>query len=215
MHYFNFSGVYLIALWLALTNILNGGVPSPATGQSLPVRSIIEKRHQNIVIQKWELSCGAAALATILRYQHGVPVTERSVALGLIDREEYLANPDLVRFRQGFSLLDMKRYVDGLGYEGIGLGQLSLSDLFKRAPIIVPVNLQGFSHFVIFRGGTLKTVLIADPAFGNVTMSTDKFLKGWILYKDIGHVGFIVTKEGSLVPAGELSVRALDFVILR
>jgi hypothetical protein len=46
-------------------------------------------------------------------------------------------------------------------------------------------------------------------------MSADKFLKGWINYKDIGHVGFIVTKEGSLAPAGKLSVRELDFVILR
>lgn len=180
-----------------------------------PVRSLLELRQRHVVLQQWELSCGAAALATILRYQYGVPVTEHSVALGLIDREEYIKNPDLIRFRQGFSLLDMKRYVDGLGYKGIGLGQLTLSDLFARAPIIVPVNLQGFPHFVVFRGGTLKTVLIADPAFGNVTMSTDKFLKGWIDYKDIGHVGFIVTKEGSLAPAGKLSVRELDFVILR
>lgn len=180
-----------------------------------PVRSLLELRQRHVVLQQWELSCGAAALATILRYQHGVPVTERSVALGLIDREEYIKNPDLIRFRQGFSLLDMKRYVDGLGYEGIGLGQLTLPDLFSRAPIIVPVNLRGFPHFVIFRGGTLKTMLIADPAFGNVTMSKDKFLEDWIDYKDIGHVGFIVTREGSLVPAGKLSVRVLDFVIIR
>jgi hypothetical protein len=180
-----------------------------------PVRSLLELRQQHVVLQQWELSCGAAALATILRYQYSVPVTEHSVALGLIDREEYINNPDLVRFRQGFSLLDMKRYVDGLGYKGVGLGQLTLSDLFARAPIIVPVNLQGFPHFVVFRGGTLKTMLVADPAFGNVTMSADKFLKGWINYKDIGHVGFIVTKEGSLVPEGGLSVRELDFVILR
>jgi predicted double-glycine peptidase len=180
-----------------------------------PVGSLLELRQRHVVLQQWELSCGAAALATILRYQYGVPATERSVALSLIDREEYIKNPDLVRFRQGFSLLDMKRFVDGLGYEGIGLGQLTLSDLFPRTPIIVPVNLQGFPHFVVFRGGTLKTVLVADPAFGNVTMSTDKFLKGWIDYKDIGHVGFIVTKEGSLAPAGGLAARELDFVILR
>jgi uncharacterized protein len=208
-------GLDTFLLFLSLTCGLFSGKIVLADNVTRPVQSLMERRQQNVVLQRWELSCGAAALATILRYQHGVPVTERSVALGLIDREEYIRNPDLVRFRQGFSLLDMKRYVDGLGYEGIGLGQLTLSDLFARAPIIVPVNLQGFPHFVIFRGGTLKTVLIADPAFGNVTMSTDKFLKGWIDYKDIGHVGFIVTKEGSLVPAGKLSVRALDFVILR
>ena len=208
-------GLDTFLLFLSLACGLFSGKIVLANDLTRPVQSLIENRQQHVVLQQWDLSCGAAALATILRYQHGVPVTERSVALGLIDREEYIKNPDLVRFRQGFSLLDMRRYVDGLGYEGIGLGQLTLSDLFARAPVIVPVNLQGFPHFVIFRGGTLKTVLIADPAFGNVTMSTDKFLKGWIDYKDIGHVGFIVTKEGSLVPAGKLSVRVLDFVILR
>ena len=208
-------GLDIFLLFLSLACGLFSEKIVLADNLTRPVQSLMEKRQQNVVLQKWELSCGAAALATILRYQHGVPVTERSVALGLIDREEYIRNPDLVRFRQGFSLLDMKRYVDKLGYEGIGLGQLTLSDLFARAPIIVPVNVQGFPHFVIFRGGTLKTVLIADPAFGNVTMSTDKFLNGWIDYKDIGHVGFIVTKDGSIVPAGKLSVRVLDFVILR
>jgi predicted double-glycine peptidase len=202
-------------LFLSLVCSLFSGKILLADNWTRPVQSLIEKRQQNVVLQKWELSCGAAALATILRYQYGVPVTERSVALGLIDREEYLANPDLVRLRQGFSLFDMKRFVDGLGYEGIGLGQLTLSDLFTRAPIIVPVNLRGFPHFVIFRGGTLKTMLIADPAFGNITMSTKKFLKGWIDYKDIGHVGFIVTKAGSVAPAGGLSVEASDFLILR
>lgn len=182
---------------------------------SSPVISILEKRHQNIVLQQWELSCAAAALATILRYQYGVPVTERSVALGLIDRDEYIANPELVRIRQGFSFLDLKRYVDGLGYEGVGLGQMVLSDLFEQAPIIVPVNLQGFPHFVIFRGGTEKSVLLADPAFGNITISKIKFLDGWLNYKDIGRVGFVVTEAGVIAPPGELSAGAMEFVMLQ
>jgi predicted double-glycine peptidase len=149
-----------------------------------------------------------------LRYQYGVPVTERSVALDMINRQEYLANPELVRIRQGFSFLDLKRYVDGLGYEGIGLGQLELEDLFLRAPVIVPVNLQGFPHFVVFRGATNNSVLLADPAFGNITMSKAKFFNGWIKYQEIGRVGFVVTQGGSLAPPGKLSARALDFVML-
>lgn len=215
MHNLNQIGLNTFLIWLALTNILIAATAVRADNAAPPVRSIIEMRHQNVVLQQWELSCAAAALATILRYQHGVPVTERSVALGLIDRQEYLANPDLVRIRQGFSLLDLKRYVDGLGYEGIGLGQLALPDLFERAPIIVPVNLQGFPHFVVFRGGTKHSVLLADPAFGNITISKDKFFNGWINYKDIGHVGFVVTQAGALAPPGGLSAHALDFVILR
>jgi predicted double-glycine peptidase len=200
------------SLWLALAGILHGGATAQA-GE--PVRSLIETRQQNVVLQQWDLSCAAAALATIQRDQHGEPVTERSVALGLIDREEYLANPQLVRLRQGFSLLDLKRFTDGLGYQGVGLGQLAFPDLLARAPIIVPVNLQGYPHFVVFRGATSNTVLLADPAFGNVTMSIGKFMNGWIDYREIGRVGFVVTESGMPAPPGRLSPRAMDFVVLR
>ncbi len=203
-------GTAAVACSLLAANLCGGAAVTAA-----PVRSLAEMRHQNVVLQQWELSCAAAALATILRYQYGVPVTERSVALGLIDRDEYIKNPDLVRFRQGFSLLDLKRFVDALGYEGVGLGQLDFSDLLARAPIIVPVNLQGFPHFVVFRGATSNKVLLADPAFGNVTMSIEKFTNGWIKYRGIGQVGFMVTKSGKPAPPGRLTARARDFIAPR
>ena len=206
------TGVFLFCL--SFTGSLYGSEVAVTRNVAQPVLSMVEKRHHNVVLQQWELSCAAAALATILRYQHGIPATERTVALGLINREEYLSNPDLLKMRQGFSLLDLKRYVDKLGYEGLGLGQLALSDLIDHAPIIVPVNLSGYPHFVVFRGATSNSVLIADPAFGNVTMSIDKFVDGWIDYKDINHVGFVVTESGGLVPPGQLSADAMDFVTL-
>lgn len=213
----NPCGVRVVAssIWLALAMGFVAGSEVLAADPAPPVRSLLEKRHQNVVLQQWELSCAAAALATILRYQHGIAVTERSVALGLINREEYIANPELVRLRQGFSLLDLKRYVDALGYEGIGLGQLAFADLLEHAPIIVPVSLRGYPHFVVFRGATADRVLLADPAFGNVTLSIDKFVNGWIDYRDLGRVGFVVTKSGTLAPPGRLSAQAADFVVLR
>ncbi len=203
------SSVLLTAACLILLPALQAAESSQA------VRSIKEIRHQHVVLQQWELSCAAAALATVLRYQHGVPVTERSVALGLIKRQEYLQNPDLIRLRQGFSLLDMKRFVSGIGFQGIGLGQLSFDDLVQRAPIIVPVDLQGFPHFVVFRGTTGESVLLADPAFGNLTLSREKFIKGWIRYQKIGRVGFIVSLTDAADPPGLLSGHALDFIVPR
>lgn len=201
--------------WLLFPNYLYGNELVVRQETTQPVLSMIEKRQQNVVLQQWELSCAAAALATILRYQHGIPATERSVALGMLSRKEYLSNPDLLRIRQGFSLLDLKRYVDNLGYDGLGLGQLTFKDLIEHAPIIVPVNLNGYPHFVVFRGATKNSVLIADPAFGNVTMPTYKFINGWIKYKDINHVGFVVTESGKLMPPGKLTAHALEFVTLR
>ena len=126
----------LIAALLALST----GLPASAADGSHPVESLLEMRRDRVVVQQWDLSCGAAALATLLQYQHGDPVSEREVAAGLIEREEYLENPALVRARQGFSLLDLKRYVERRGYRGIGYGELALEDLVDRAPIMVPVN---------------------------------------------------------------------------
>ena len=77
---------------------------------------------------------------------------EREIAEELISRKEYVSNPDLVRLRQGFSLLDLKRFVDGRGYQGIGYGRLELEDLDDNAPIITPVSFHGYPHFVVYRG---------------------------------------------------------------
>ena len=131
-----------------------------------PVRSLLETREDRVVIQEWDLSCGAAALATLLNHQLGDDVSERDIARGLIKRKEYLEDPDLLRYRQGFSLLDLKRFVEQRGYQGIGLGKLTIKDLEQRAPIMVPVDFNGYKHFVIFRGIGGNRVLLADPAYG-------------------------------------------------
>ena len=78
---------------------------SPAEGNQ-PVQSVLEIRHDRVMIQKWDLSCGAAALATLLRYQFGEPVTEEEIARALMGRAEYVGHPELVQAREGFSFLE-------------------------------------------------------------------------------------------------------------
>lgn len=180
-----------------------------------PVKSLLEMRQERVVVQQWDLSCGAAALATILNYHHGDFISEREIAEELIKREEYLANPLLINIRQGFSLLDLKRYVDARGYEGIGYGQLTLEELVEHAPIMVPVNLVGYNHFVVFRGMRRNRVLLADPAWGNRTMRVEKFENAWIDYPKIGRVGFIVARRDGVEPPNNLAPRASDFVMLQ
>ena len=58
------------------------------------VKSLIEIRRQNVVVQQWDLSCGAAALTTLLNYQHNDFVTEKEVANALMNRPEYIKTPD-------------------------------------------------------------------------------------------------------------------------
>jgi hypothetical protein len=202
----------VIACCLALATTLPS--PSMAEGRG-PVKSLLEMRQDRVVVQQWDLSCGAAALATLLNYQHGDPVSEREIAKGLIQREEYLAEPLLVRARHGFSLLDLKRYVEARGYQGIGYGKLTLEDLIERAPIMVPVRFYGYNHFVVFRGALGDRVSLADPAFGNRTMLAAKFEDAWLDYSKFGKVGFVVARIDDAPPPNRLAPRPTDFVSLR
>lgn len=184
-----------------------------AVTKAVPVRSLLEMRHHDVVIQSWDLSCGAAALATLLRYEWGDPVTEKQVAQGLMGRREYVEHPNLVQIREGFSLLDLKRYVQAHGYKGEGLGQLDFDDLVEQAPIMVPIDALGYNHFVIFRGVMGDRVLLADPAWGNRTMTIDKFKRMWLDYgKRMGHVGFVV-ERARVAPVSRMQPAAADFVM--
>ncbi len=205
----------LILGLLACAATALSGCAAPAQPDVRPVRSLLEMRHHDVTIQKWDLSCGAAALDILLRYQWGDPVTERQIALGLMKRREYIENPDLIRIREGFSLLDLKRYVEEHGYQGIGFGGLDLDDLKEKAPIMVPINALGYNHFVVFRGVYGNRVLLADPAWGNRTMTIDRFMAIWLDYgKPIGRVGFVVRADDGRKPLDDLKPRLSDFVTL-
>ncbi|HJU19094.1 MAG TPA: C39 family peptidase [Stellaceae bacterium] len=187
----------------------------PAEKPVPPVRSLLETRHHDVVIQKWDLSCGAAALATLLRYEFGDHVTERQIALGLMSRGVYVKNPQLVQIREGFSLFDLKRYLEAHGYKGLGFGNLDFNDLVERAPLMVPINALGYNHFVVFRGVMGNTVLLADPAWGNRTMTIVKFKNLWLDYgKPMGHVGFVVERADGGKPLNRLQPKPSDFVML-
>ena len=198
----------IFTIMLLLTN-------SAGAAEGRKVRSLLEMRQENVIVQKYDLSCGAAVLATLLNNQYGDPVTEKEVAQGLIKRAEYIDSPKLVQMQEGFSLLDLKRYVNSRGYQGIGYGKLTIDDLVKKAPIIVPINANGYNHFVIFRGIVGNRVLLADPAWGNRTMLIDKFDSLRLDYPSFGKVGFVVAQhDGTLMP-NRMAPRQSDFVILR
>jgi predicted double-glycine peptidase len=202
--------LFLSAFFVAATALTaRASTPQPQP----PVRSMLEIRERGVVVQKFDLSCGAAALATLLNYQFGDHVTEKEVTRGLIRRREYIEHPELVRVRQGFSLLDLKRYVTTRGYVGIGYGNLEMKDLVALAPLIVAVSPFGYNHFVVFKGLVGDKVVLADPAYGNRTMSREKFERMQINFPKIGKVGFVVTRDGSQAPPGELTVEASDLLV--
>lgn len=197
-----FAAAIVIALGLfALADFSWAGEPGRARK---PVKSLIEIRHEKVVLQKWDLSCGAAALATILTYQHNDPVPEKRI----IERMLGKTDPDKVRSQFGFSLLDMKRYAESRGYEASGYGEMTLEDLIGLGPAIVPVVIRGYSHFVIFRGVRGDRVLLADPAYGNRIMTRAQFADIWQ-----GGLGFVVVRNHGRKPPDQLAARVRDFLV--
>lgn len=170
------------------------------------VKSFLEIREQNLVRQGWDLSCGAAALSTVLTHDFNTPYTEATIAASILANTD----PKMVRERGGFSLLDLKRFAEAVGYSAKGYSGLTLDDLAKSTvPAILAVKIRDFDHFVVFRGRFAGRVLIGDPAFGNLTLSEQRFLKLWS-----NGIGFFVLEAGKEFWEGEpLSPETMNLAV--
>jgi predicted double-glycine peptidase len=141
-----------------------------------PIRTLKDIRGEGVVRQRWDISCGAAALSTLLTYDFKDNTPEAAIVVWILHRED----PARVRARGGFSLLDLKHFAQARGYDAEGFSDMSLDELAsQKASVIVPVRLKGFDHFVVVKGVSGDRVFLADPGFGNVTMKTNRFTQIW------------------------------------
>lgn len=138
------------------------------------VESMREGRFRNIVRQQTDYSCGASALATILRYGYHLEADETTVIQGMLG----IADAELVAQR-GFSLLDIKRYVESIGMRGRGyrISEDRLRSL--RVPGLVLMDVRGFRHFVVLKQVVGEYAEIADPILGNRSVPIAEFLESW------------------------------------
>lgn len=180
---------------LAVAAALAAAAPREVlAGPRAPVRSMVELRRERVVPQRWDLSCGAAALSTVLTFDHGDPVSEEEVVAGLLRH----ADPERIRRQGGFTLLDLKRYATGRGYAARGWADVSLPALASLAPAIVPTVVGGQPHFMIVRAVAAGRVVLSDPAYGNRTMTVARFEALWS-----PRVAFVVRR-----PSGDPLARA-------
>jgi uncharacterized protein len=197
-----------VALGLALVLTAVGEAGEPATAGSSPGvtrHTLKELRDQYVVKQRLDYSCGAAALATLLRYYFGEPTSEAEI-LRLIVAQ---LSPDERRLKEtrGFSLLDLKRAAEALGYQAAGF-KLGVEDLARlAAPVIVFIEPLDYKHFAVLRGLSGGRVFLADPARGNVRMTVGRFLGEW------EGIVFVVGKPGEeAIGTHRLSVPRADDV---
>lgn len=150
------------------------------------VENLEQLRERGVMRQGWDWSCGAASLGTVLDYYYGRRFSELTIVLSMLKNGDAAK----VRAQGGFSLLDLKRFADAVGFRGEGYAELTLHDLQSfHVPVIVPVSIRGFPHFVVFRFMLGDRVVVGDPAFGNLTLTTRRFLRIWA-----SRIGFVVLR---------------------
>ena len=160
----------------------------------VPLKSMKDLRDEGLVKQRFDYSCGAAALATILRYGFGDEVTEREILVQLFDLLS--EDEEGLRRKEGFSLLDLQRVAQARGYKAQGF-RLEPQYLAKLGgPVIVFIEPRGYKHFAVLRGVRGDRVYLADPSRGNIRMPAYSFLDGWLGEGGKGIIFVVEPKDG-------------------
>lgn len=194
------------ALAVPVSSVQAGSVEITAAFGSnarVAVRSLKELKYRFVIKQQTDFSCGSAALATLLKYHYDKPVDEQQVLHAMYERGNRAAI-----HREGFSLLDMKQYLQVQGYQADGVFA-NLADLERIGiPAIVLIEDKGYKHFVVIKGVKNGEVLVGDPAAGLKRYRQPDFEKLWtnkLLFvirsrPDIGRSMFNTREEWASLP---------------
>lgn len=153
--------------------------PAPNAIEAMPIRSWTELRDTGITKQKFDYSCGAASLVTLLNGYFGASTNEVDV----IDR---------VGIKPAFSMQDLATVADALGFETIPMA-LSYAALQRlQRPVIVYLGYWDDGHFSVLRKAEQDGVWLADPAWGNVRMARKRFEAFWNTRSDASLPGRVL-----------------------
>jgi predicted double-glycine peptidase len=139
---------------------------------NVKVTSLKERRFTTTIRQQHDYSCGSAALATLLTYQYGHPVDEETVFKAMWEKGDRAKIS-----REGFSLLDIKHYLEDIGYSADGYTAPLEKLASVGVPAIVLIRDNGYNHFVVVRGIQDGKVAVADPSVGARVIPLAQFEK--------------------------------------
>jgi uncharacterized protein len=136
------------------------------TWWEIPFRSVVRQQH--------DFSCGSAAVATLLTYHYGRPTAETET-FSYMWRN---GNQETIR-RVGFSMLEMRSFLRGLGYRSEGY-RLTLDELRRMdRPSIALIDYEGFKHFVVIKGIRGDRILLGDSVLGLTEYDINDFARMW------------------------------------
>jgi predicted double-glycine peptidase len=162
-----------------------GAVPGAAAGEvtiangppvqaHVRVTSYRDIPFKTVVRQEFDFSCGSAAIATLLTYHFERPTTEKDAFVAMYD----MGDQEKIK-REGFSLYEIKLYLESIGYRADGF-KVDLDRLQRVAiPVIVLIEWKNYKHFVVVKGVRDGYVLVGDPAIGLKIMKRDEFMSYW------------------------------------
>ena len=199
----------LAAAALATATIGNAAALDLALGGArftVPASSLKEIRYRSTLRQQYDFSCGSAALATLLTHHYGQPVSEAQVF-----EEMYLRGDQKKIRKEGFSMLDMQRFLAARGLRADGF-QLPLQKMVDAGlPAIVLVSDKGYHHFVVVKGVAGGRVLLGDPSSGARAMPRAAFEAIWVskllfvIHGYQGKPGFNALADWRAAPAAPLA----------
>ena len=192
-------GCYVACILTGTGTVMSAQIGiAPGLRVDRPARTLKDARDHNVIKQRSDFSCGAAALATMLRYGFGEPITERDIlnqlfALLTTDEQATVRNT-------GFSLLHLQRVAEQRGYNAQGF-RLDPTQLRMLAgPVVVFIQPRGYKHFAVLRGVREDRVYLSDPSRGNIRMPSYTFLHDWV--QDDGRGIIFVVEPRTGLPGG-------------
>ncbi len=142
------------------------------------IKTFVGLKEQNIVMQKYDFSCGIAALLTLMKYHFGDEVKqEKEVLTSFLDS---LPKKEKEKVMQdGLSVLHLEKLSKKLGYR-VWAMRLKKEALLKLdRPVLVYLETDDFKHFSVVRGIREDRIFLADSSYGNIKMSLPIFLERW------------------------------------
>jgi len=142
------------------------------------VRSWDQVKYAGETRQKFDFSCGASCLGSIL-HQEGIPyIREEEVVREVLSKRNPL---DKEHYYSGLSLLEMKHYMEAKGFRSAGIEPEydQLDKLIKHGWVVSLICPMGHPHFIILLSANNSVVHYFDPTIGLRRVKRSVFQSIW------------------------------------
>lgn len=157
------------------------------TSSAADLKTWDDMQWQGIIRQGLDISCGAAALLTLMNqdlalneqaFDESDEVAVTSLLLGKRLNEASAEKNSNI----GFSMLDLSKQAESMGFKSrlVTFEQEALADFVRVGrPALVYVETEGFKHYIVVTSIDSGIVSVSDPSTGRLKLSARRFAAMW------------------------------------